>query len=240
MTIRGHVQAFDLGARVSLFEIDLTLFDLGIIRIAPFAFDDEGVKEAISFGGELYAPHPVQHEGYEVSAGGSLPRPQITLANLDNSFTALVEQHDDLHGGIVTRIRTYDRYLDNGPEPDGDSHQPLEVYELSQKTSHTQEQISWAMAARMDQEGVELPARTMVRDYCNHTTRRWDSVAGAFDYTGVTCPYVGAPKDENGIACAAIDEVFSKRLSTCCQARFGVAAVLPTRAFPGIARLRTR
>lgn len=240
MTIRSHIQGFALGARVTLFELDLTMFDLGTFYLAPYAAGDPGAGTAVSFGGETYAPHPMQYEGFQMAAGGSLPRPQITIANLDNSFTALVEQHDDLHGGILTRIRTYERYLADGPEPDGNAHLPFDVYEISQKTAHTQDSISWALAARMDQEGVELPSRVMVRDYCNHRVRRWDAVAAAFDYTDVTCPYVGAAKDENGVACANIDEVFSKRLSTCCQARFGAAAVLPTRAFPGIARLRSR
>jgi lambda family phage minor tail protein L len=237
MTLTGHIQGSDLGARVTLYELDLTMFGLGLIRLAPHT-DDEPVRAAIGFGGEQYAPHPITADGFELTSAGTLPRPSITVANLDNSFTALVEQNDDLHGGILTRIRTYSRYLDNGPEPDGDTHLPLDIYLLSQKTEHTQEQISWACAALMDQEGVELPGRPIVRDYCDHDVRRWNGVA--FDYTNVTCPYVGDPKDVNGLPCAPADEVFSKRLTTCCIARFGANAVLPTRAFPGVARVRNR
>lgn len=240
MSIRSHIQGFSLGARVTLFQLDLTMFGLGLFYLAPFTAGEPGVGAAVSFDGQVYSPHPMQYEGFQMSAGGTLPRPSITIANLDNSFTALVETNDDLHGGLLTRIRTYERYLDDGAAPDGNAHLPLDVYEISLKTSHTAESISWALAARMDQEGVELPSRVMVRDFCNHTTRRWNPTAGAFDYTNVTCPYIGAAKDEDGVACANIDEVFSKRLSTCCQARFGTTAVLPTRAFPGIARLRVR
>ncbi len=235
MTIRSHVQAFDLGAKVVLYELDLTEFGLGIIRLTPTT-EDGG--SAVSFGGEIYAPHPVNATGFELSVAGSLPRPTFTVSNLDNSFTALVEQNDDLHGGILTRIRTYERYLDSGPEPDGESKLPVEVYVLSRKTEHTQEKIGWSCAAQMDQEGVELPGRPIVRDYCGHETRRW--TGAAFDYTNVTCPYVGQPKDENGNPCAPALEVFSKRLGSCCKARFGETAVLPTRAFPGVARLRQR
>lgn len=236
MTIRALIQQFDVRARVTLFEIDLTMFDLGIIRLAPTP-DEDGMA-AVSFGGEIYAPHPIRAEGYELTSVGSLPRPSIVVANLDNSFTALVEENDDLHGGIVTRIRTYGRYLDNGPEPDGASHLPLDIYQLSQKTEHTQRQIGWTLSAMMDQEGVGLPARKIVRDYCDHITRRWNG--SSFDYTLATCPYTGDPKDENGDPCDPAEEVFSKRLGTCCQARFGTNAVLPTRAFPGVARIRQR
>jgi len=242
VTIRRHVQRFDLGARITLYELDLTVFGLGIVRIAPTT---DGAGKAIGFGYEnggeiIYAPHPVKAEGFELTSAGALPRPKFAVANLDNSFTALVEQNDDLHGGILTRIRTYDRYLNNGAEPDSNTHLPLDIYQLSQKTAHTQERISWECSALMDQEGVELPGRPIVRDYCDHDTRVWNPATGAFDYANATCPYAGDPKDENGLPCAAADEVFSKRLVTCCQARFGANAVLPTRAFPGVARLRGR
>jgi lambda family phage minor tail protein L len=169
-----------------------------------------------------------------------LPRPTITVANLDNSFTALVEDNDDLHGAIVSRIRTFGRYLDDGVDPDGDAHLPIDLYQISQKTEHTQESISWVLSALMDQEDVVLPGRIITRDFCTHEVRLWDPVANAFDYTFATCPYVGTPRDANGDPCAAADEVFSKRLETCCKARFGATAVLPTRAFPGVARLRAR
>lgn len=196
--------------------------------------------QIIGFGGEDFFPHPVKSDGWEITTNGALPRPNFTVGNLDNAFTALVEESDDLHGGILKRIRTYGRYLDGQPEADGDAHLPIDVYQLAQKTEHTREQISWQCSALMDQEDVVLPGRIATRDYCTHDTRYWDSVAGAFVYTNATCPYVGDPKDENGLPCAAIDEVFSKRLETCCKARFGADAVLPTRAFPGLSRIRAR
>lgn len=244
MTIRGHIQAFDLGARVTLYQLDLTVFGLGIVRLAPMADGEAGA--AVGFGYEadgepiMFAPHPVDAEGFELTVQGTLPRPTFTVGNLDGSFTALVEQNDDLHGGILTRIRTYERYLNGGDDPDADRHLPLDVYVLSQKVEHTDEQIGWACAAATDQEGVELPGRIIVRDFCGHDLRVWDPAAGAFDYTHATCPYVGQPRDEKGLPCPPADEVFSKRLGTCCQARFGANAVLPTRAFPGVARLRSR
>jgi lambda family phage minor tail protein L len=219
-----------------LYELDLTMFDLGIIRLAPGTTGSPA--SAVGYGGETYAPHPIDAEGFELSTNGPLPRPTFAVGNLDNSFTAIVEAHDDLQGGILTRIRTYARYLDDGAEPDGDVHLPLDVYLLSQKVKHTQMVIQWECSAMMDQQGVMLPGRTVSRDFCDHTTRRW--TGSAFDYTNVTCPWVGAAKDENGDACASAAEVFSKRLGTCCQARFGTAAVLPTRAFPGVARIRAR
>lgn len=212
------------------------MFGLGLIRLAPGTEGEPA--SAVGYGGEVYAPHPIDSQGFELTTNGPLPRPTFAVANIDNSFTALVEANDDLQGGILTRIRTYGRYLDSGAEPDGDVHLPLDVYQLSQKTKHTNTVIQWDCSAMMDQQGVLLPGRTVSRDFCDHTTRTWNGAA--FDYTNVTCPYTGDPKDEAGAPCAAAAEVFSKRLGTCCQARFGTNAVLPTRAFPGVARIRQR
>lgn len=236
MTIRSHVQGYALGAPVTLYTIDLTPFDLGIVRIVPATSS----RASVSFGGEIFAPHPIKTDGWELTTTGSLPRPTFQVANVSNAFTALVEEADDLHGAILTRIRTYDRYLDDGAEPDGNSHKPLDIYQLAQKTAHDEDVIAWQCSALMDQEDVALPGRIVTRDYCTHDVRYWDAVAGEFVYTNATCPYVGAPKDINGLPCAPEDEVFSKRLQTCCKARFGANAELPTRAFPGVARIRIR
>lgn len=233
--IAEHIQKFDLGARVFLFELDLTEFSLGIVRLAP----GTAGATAVSFGGQTYAPHPVQSDGFELSTGGSLPRPRFAVANLDNSFTALLEQNDDLHGGILTRIRTYQRYLDTGSEPDGNKYLPLEVYLLSQKTKHTEEQIEWQCAALMDQDGVNLPGRLITRDFCDKPYRRWNGTS--FDYENVTCPYTGTNYfDVDGNPTTAAFDRCSHRLGTGCMKRFGVTGVLPTGAFPGAARLQAR
>lgn len=230
-----HIQKFDLGPRVFLYQVDLTMFGLGTLYLAPGTTG----SSAVGFGGQPYAPHPIRADGFELTTIGTLPRPTISFANLDNSFTALVEQNDDLQGGIVTRLRTYGRYLDNGAEPDGNKFLPPDIYLLSQKTKHNQSEIAWTLGAAMDQEGVELPGRPIVRDWCGHDYRRWNGTA--FDYTNVTCPYTGTSYfDENGDATTAAFDRCSKRLGTGCMKRFGTTGVLPTRAFPGVARLQAR
>jgi lambda family phage minor tail protein L len=233
LSIRGHVQQTALGARVTLFHIDLSSFNEADFYIT--GGPDGG--DAVSFGGQVFSPWPVRAEGFEVSTG-KLPSPMFTLANLSGILDPIVEQNEDLIGARLTRIRTYDRYLDGGVEPNGDAYLPLDIYEFASLEAHDNEVVSWRLSALIDQEGIKLPGRQCVRDYCDHITRRF--VGGSFDYTGATCPYTGAPKDVDGNACAPADEVFSKRLGTCCQARFGETAALPFRGFPGVARLRGR
>ena len=234
MSIREHIQRSSLGAEVVLFELDLTIFGEGVLRFTSATEN----SSAIQFGGVNYSPYPIVASGFEVTTDGPLPQPTLTVANVTGLFNALVEQHNDLEGAVLRRIRTYERFLDNGPDPDPTATRPPDVYELSQKTHHDNESIQWRCVSQIDQEGVTLPNRKIVRDYCGHQTRTWDGTQ--FVYTNATCPYTGPAKDENGVACLPEDEVFSKRLSTCCEARFGRGNLLPTRAFPGVARVRNR
>ncbi len=233
MSIRRHIQATRLGARVTLYHIDLSTFGLADFYLTGDV--NGGVK--VSFGNQPYDPWPIKADGFEVTTG-KLPTPTLTLANVNGILDPMVEQNGDLIGARLTRIRTYDRYLDGGLEPNGDAQLTPDVYEFVSLEGHDHESVSWRLGALIDQEGITLPGRQCVRDYCDHVVRTYDN--GAFNYSEVTCPYVGAPKDENGLPCSAEDEVFSKRLNTCCQARFGATAALPFRGFPGVARLKGR
>jgi len=233
VTIRAHIQKAALGTRVTLYHLDLSGF--GIEDFYVTGGPDGG--SAVSFGGQVFSPWPVEASGFE-STTGKLPTPTFTLANLGGILDPIVEQNNDLVGARLTRIRTYDRYLDGGAEPNKDAYLPLDIYELSALETHDGDVVSWRLSALIDQEGVKLPGRQCVRDHCDHVVRRWTQ--NGFDYTGATCPYAGDPKDVNGNPCAPQDEVFSKRLSTCCHARFGETAPLPFRGFPGLARLKGR
>ena len=90
----------------------------------------------------------------------------------------------------------------------------------------------------MDQEGRKLPGRQVLKDACTHIYRFPDGM-GDFDYTNATCPYVGTDYFEATGASTndpALDKC-GKKLSDC-RLRFGQHGVLPTRAFPGVARVR--
>lgn len=233
MTVRQHVQKSALGARVVLWKLDLSLFGQSNMYVTG---GPQG-GSAVSFGGQSYSPHPVRADGFEV-ATGKLPQPTWALANIDGILSPIVETYDDLIGATLTRIRTYDRYLDGGAEPNSAAKLPEDSWLLAQKMRDDHEVIQWKLVAMIDQEGVMLPGRQVVQDYCDHRVRRWNG--SSFDYTDATCPYVGTPRDIDGNVTTGALEVFSKRLNTCCQARFGETAALPTRAFPGVARVRQR
>ena len=235
------IQKPNLGGYVELYEFDLTKYDAGYFRVLP---GSEGATvQAVTWNGNVYSPWAIESEGWAITSYGPAPRPSITLGNTSSILTSLVVNNNDLVGCIVKRIRTYERYLDGGPEANVAQTYPIEEYKINQRTALNDEIVSFELSSHLDQENMMLPGRQIMREYCPFTVRRYTGVgADPFDYDGVICPFVAQTYldvDGNPVANAE-DEVFSKKLGTCCKARFGENAELPFGGFPGVARVRIR
>jgi len=241
--IKSHIQKLDLGKEITLFRIDATQYGQGIFRLV---MGDEGtIGTPVTFDGEVYSPWSMKATGYSLKANGTLPRPTLTMANTKNILTGIVLSSNDLKGCEVRRIRTYARFLDDGADPDPSYTLPDDLYIINQKTRHSPLTIQWQLISPLDQETAQLPGRQIVRDSCDLIQRYWDATAnggaGAFNYDNATCPYAETQAyDADGQPCDPEDEVFSKRLTTCCRARFGENAELPFGGFPGVARFDRR
>lgn len=223
-------QQFEADAVVHLYELDASSLGGGTYRFTSSAFE----REPVSFGGNEYAPIPIETDGWEMSSQGTLPRPTIKVANVNGAFSAAVVEFGDLVGCLFRRIRTYRRFLDGMPDADSDAHFPIDVYRIEQKTAQNRVYIEWTLAAAFDQQGRKLPGRQVLQSACTHVYRRW--TGSAFDYSKATCPYAGtAYFDVTGAATTAANDKCSKRLQSGCIARFSKSA-LPTRAFPGVGR----
>lgn len=239
--IREHAQQLDLGAEITLIQIDLTAWGEGIMY---WVLGDEGTTAvaSVTFDGGVYTPFPFGLDGFKATASGPLPRPQLVVTDALGIVTQLAEPNDMFIGATVRRIVTYARFLDGAPDADPTSIKPIEEYIIARLVKHEPEDmIQWELRAAMDVEEADLPARQAVRDFCDAIPRTWDPVGMVLDYTGATCPFAAAVYlDENGVAVAGpADEVFSKKLTTCCKARFG-GQPLPFGGFPGLARIKSR
>lgn len=224
-------QQLTQGTIVELFEIDATRYGNGILRFTPTS----NAGASLFFNGYEYVAAPVKADGFEWKSGGTLPRPSLAIASGDPAFLSLVMGTDDLTGCPVTRTRTYRKYLDDGSDPNPTSTFPVDHYVINQKTEQSRYSFVFELTPEMDQEGRLVPALQVLRDTCRHTFRKWDGAN--WDYTGVTCPYTGSglydiygntTTDESQAQCG-------KKLSDCVL-HFGENAVLPMRAFPGVAR----
>lgn len=232
--LEQHVQGAGLDERIELFDLDATALGADYYRFTPMAFNTPDTPADVAWNGNAYAPVPMESSGWEVTGRGTLPAPRIKLANVNLSFSALAIAYGDLLGSVLTRRRTFRRYLDGEVDADPDSIFAIEVYKLNQKVNQNKIFIEWELSPAIDQEGRLLPGRPVLQGACTHIYRRWDGAA--FDYSKASCPYTGTDYfDANGVATTAPLDVCSKRIGTGCKLRF---TVLPTRAFPGAARTR--
>lgn len=235
MSIREHVQRADLGAAVELYILDLTLYGLGVMRLVKA---DEGNPAAVMFDEEEYTPYPVRSEGWAVTSEGAAARPTIAFANVSGIFTAIVAQNNNLKGCTVKRICTYERFLDDGEEPDPSQILPIDEYVINRKSGDDGDVIQFELTAELDVEGAMIPARTANRDYCDNSYRY--RVGGVFVYTNVTCPWAGSTyyKDDDSPTTDPAEDKCGFRVSSC-KLRFGENAQLPFGGFAGLARVRS-
>jgi lambda family phage minor tail protein L len=226
-------QNAELDDFIVLFEIDTTILGGEVYRFTSSSKSSSAVK----FGNNIYTPIDVDADGWEWNGSGQAPTPKLRIGNTTKLLTGLVNQYQDLLGATVTRIRTWARYLSDGNSPDSTSIFPRDVYRIERKATENKFFVEFELANAIDQSGKQLNARQILRDICTHRYRSWDPVTLQFIYTNVTCPYHGgASFNAQGVPCPTSQDMCGKLLSDC-VARFGNNE-LPTRAFPGVARVR--
>lgn len=234
MSIAEETQLLAQDAIVTLFVINAVRAGQGILRFAPEAVDGQPIQ----FDGNVYTPLPITASGFEWSGKGKLPRPTLSASGTSVAFLSLVTGTDDLVGLPIQRIRTYRRHLDDGTDPDPLAVFPIDHYVFERKARHNPRAgiIEFELSVEMDQQGRKIPARQVLRDSCAHIYRRWTGTN--FDYSHATCPYTGGISyNAGGMTVPDGEDDCGKRLSDC-RLRFGQHGELPTRAFPGVGRIR--
>jgi lambda family phage minor tail protein L len=241
-SIAEDIQYLAPGSIIDLYELDAT--NLGASQKYYFTNNTDN-GELVVFGGITYYPLDFEIEGLEISGAGQLPEPIIRLSNVNNSIGAAVIGLSDLVGASVTRRRTLTKYLDGETTADPTAQFPLESFVIDQKTAHNKRFIEFKLVSFFDYQGIKIPKRQVLRDYCNFIYRYYDTNISDFDYSKVLgCPYVsetpGSFWDRDGIACAASADNCGKRLSDCVLRFPGNDTPIPFGGFPGVAKIRVR
>ena len=110
-------------AVIDLFEVKLTLERNGVDDTLRYHAGKNGLTEDLKFGGKTYTAVPIEVDGFDFASNGSLPRPTMRVANVNNAITALilVLRAVEVDGVIieggplgakVRRIRTFAKFID--------------------------------------------------------------------------------------------------------------------------------
>ena len=170
----------------------------------------------IVWNGNTYTRLPIQAEGFDYTNTGSLPRPTLTVSNLDSTMTTLLilvnatTTGNDLGGATVKRIRTLKKYLDGEAAADPHAKFPDEVWYVDRKASENRDAVSFELASKFDLAGVMLPKRQLIANVC-----QWK-------YRGAECGYTGTRyfNTNDGVESTLANDVCGKRLASC-ELRFG-------------------
>ena len=233
-SVYADLSGLALDAIIELFELhyDNTLHgSTDILRW--HAGSNADVTGNITWDGNDYVRLPVQAEGFEYTNGGTLPRPTLSVANLDGAVTALLlgvnltTPGNDLTGAKIKRIRTLKKFLDGESAADPYATFPVEEWFIDRKATESRDVVSFELASKFDLSNKELPNRQVVANIC-----QWQ-------YRSSECSYTGSDYfdvNNNSVATLAQDAC-GKRLSSC-KKRFGENGQLPFGSFPGAGLIR--
>ena len=117
--------------------------------------------------------------------------------------------------------------MNGNPTADPQACLPDDVFYVSQKVNENPNIVEFELAPATDLQGVMLPARQIIANYCTHI------------YRGEECGYAGgacAKADDTPTTDLALDRC-GKKLSSC-KKRFGENGDLPFGGFIGAGLVR--
>ena len=216
-------------AIIELFEVHLDNTLHGSSDVYRFhAGANADVDGNVVFNGNTYTRIPVKADGFEMTNTGTLPRPTLTISNLDGTMTTLLllvnatTAGNDLGGAEVRRIRTLKKFLDGEAAADPNAKFPDERWFIDRKANESRDSVTFELASKFDLAGQKLPKRQIVANVC-----QWV-------YRSSECSYTGSNYfDVNGNTVSTLAaDVCGKRVESC-KLRFGNTAELPFGSFPG-------
>ena len=187
----------------------------------------------ITWNSNTYTRQPIKADGFEYTNTGTLPRPNLTIANLDGTMTTLLllvnntTSGNDLGGAEVRRIRTLKKFLDGESTADPHAQWPTEIWYIDRKSAENREVVIFELASKLDLPGIEIPKRQLIGNIC-----QWEYRSSECSYTGSN--YWNA--EDQSVSTLAEDRC-GKRLASC-KLRFGNNAELPFGSFPTAGRTR--
>ena len=156
MTILQDAKKAVLPGVVELYIVDATALGGPVFYLTPNVAP--GSTGNVSFGGQAYTPFPIVGEGWESGIDGAPPRPSLRISNVTRFIQSYLTQYSDLVGAKVTRMITFDKYLDSGATPDSTQILRSDVYLIEQKASHNKREVVFTLASVLDN-----PLRTIPR-----------------------------------------------------------------------------
>ena len=229
--ILGYERAFRADA-----DHIVELFSLTLTDGRGFHFiDSQSHAEAVRLGDIVYTPLSLKASGFRWEAESRPVRPRLDITSPPTALLQAAHART-LSRASLTRITTFRAELAPPAGEGGGSCFMPETWQASRILRLDDSHLQLEMMPLDGFEGRYLPARVMMRDFCQHHYRQWDAAKNQFDYSHATCPYMGSAYwDERGESTTNPGlDACSLRLESGCKKRFTTS--LPFRGFPGVSR----
>jgi lambda family phage minor tail protein L len=156
----------------------------------PFRFHSgtNNLTKDIIWNKNSYYATAIQVEGFEANIMGRLPRPKVTVANIDYIISNILRDYSDFRNGKFVRIKLFLKHLDavnfdGGENPFGSPNElayiSKERYLISQKIIENKQIIQFELITPFDLESLETASRGIYGRYCY------------WQYRGLGCNYQG-------------------------------------------------
>lgn len=247
MTVLIESRRLNTTPVINLFELDLTLYGQGILRFIA-GWNESQTDGSVTFNGNKYYGSSIKADGFDWSGSGqpATPKLSISTTNMDgtpnNTLLSLINDYNNIQGCKVTRIRTYEKFLD-GQSGAGATIRNFtkDIYIIDRKTQENKYVVEFELTSILDQTGNILPKNLVVASYCpwKPRYRNVDNTGWVYPIGDDACPYNGTTmyKEDGTTTTNPLLERYSKRVETCCKPRFGATSVLPFGGFPGAGRV---
>lgn len=110
MSISSELQSLSPSTLLTFYTLDYTNIPGG--SILHFHAGTNELRQPLVWQGVTYEPFPVEAEGFDVTAKGTMPRPKMRVSNINGVLSSTVKAFDDFVGAKVIRKRTFLKYLD--------------------------------------------------------------------------------------------------------------------------------
>jgi lambda family phage minor tail protein L len=204
---------------IDLFEIELEANE-GYLRF----HGSKNFDKNIFFQGKEYTFIPCEFSSYETNSDGRQSRPKLQIGNINNYFSKIMQDRNDLIGKNCNRKKILARDLDsknfeNGINPYGisnfNTYIAFDKFIINAKLAENLNVVELELVTKVDVQTLSIPARKITNDTCSWNYRCYGCNYGNNkNYSGPIVPfaigggfntYLGVPvADDN-------DKVFVKK-----------------------------
>lgn len=174
---------------INLYKFDGT--NIGLTEPYYFYAGTDFNYQNVVFDSIEYTPIPLEINDFEIDGQGRIPRPKLTIANINGVISKLILENQDLAGTVISRKRVFVKYIDDvnfqgGVNPwgtaDPEASFAEEVFIINRKLSENNQVVQFELASPFEVDNVKLPKRPIYALICPIQYR-----------CAEVCPYSGGP-----------------------------------------------